>query len=224
MLSPAALQRLRSLHARASAGDPFALASVARIQSEADCGLPSAKIVIGALSRIDQERRAARIQVAARDLYERVERGEPRAILRFHSIRQAAAIGHVGAQDVLNILRNIHVQRRATQITGPGAPRTGTYPMPYQHRVGIEIPGQQGYLPLTPQAVMELLALAHRILAAAVPMTSPGELPMYAPAPNLTKPVTALGDVSQLRRAAWSAVPVTALSNVPQLRTRAYAL
>lgn len=244
-------RKIATLHARAYAGDPAARSLVAHAAERARYGDPKAAAFVRAIGQVDAHKRATRVQIAARDLYAGLQAGSPQAWQRLQNIRRAEVSGHAGAGDVMSILRSIHLQKKALSGTGPGAPRTGTFPMPYQHRVGVDIPGLGNvpipsipgltapaapqalpgqYLVLTPDALATLLAFIQQIIRSAGPMTftprPSDDLPIAVPSPNTARPVTALQTAPQLRSTlyAQTAPYVQASSDLSKLRTTAYHL
>lgn len=182
---------IHDIHSRAWAGDPSAQSLIEQAQMRAQFGDPKARTFIGALERVDAERRVTRVRAAVQDLYRRYERRDPAAVSKVKQVLHASQRGHAGAADVANMLVQIRRQKRALAGQGPGAPRTGAYPMPYRNRVGVAF-GAEEYLPLTPSAIANLLALAQNIIASAsrpqevTAVARPTDLPIAAPAPRLT--------------------------------------
>lgn len=233
-------RKIATLHARAYAGDPAARGLVAHAAERARWGDPKAAAFVRVLNQVDAEKRATRVRIAARDLYDGLQAGNPLAWQRLQNIRRAEVSGHAGAQDVMSILRSIHLQKKALSGTGPGAPRTGSFPMPYQHRVGVDIPGLGSvplpqalpgqFLVLTPDALANLIAFIQQIIRSAGPMTftprPSDDLPVAVPSPNTARPVTALQTAPQLRSTVYAqtAPYVQASSDLSRLRTTAYHL
>lgn len=216
-------QAITTLYNRAAAGDPAARAMVSHAVQRVYQGDRKAQIVIGALKEVHDHRVKTRNAILARDLYNGVRRGNAVAREKLGQIVEGARQGRPSAQKAFQMLQGIHLQSKAASWKGPGSPRTGHYPMPSAHRVGVYIPGvgevpipqnlpsipgmpsipgipgyppptpqpQGNFLPLTPQALVELLGLVTTILRAALPQTPMGERSVAMPqiSPLAPKPV-----------------------------------
>lgn len=205
---------VRHIYNRAVAGDPVARSFVGRALSRARRGDRRAVVVVGALQALDRSRSWTHNRIKAQDLYDAVLRRDISARKTLGQILSGVRGGRPSAVRAYKLLQDVHLQRKASSWTGPGSPRTGHHPMPYHHRVGVYIPGLgevnvpsipgmpsapqpspmpiPGFQALTPQALIELLAFAQRILSAAVPpmrMAPPPttQLPYRAPAPRMVE-------------------------------------
>lgn len=208
-MTPQAYQNITQIYRRAAAGDIYARNFVGHAEQRAAAGDPRARVVIGVMHRLDQERRKIHQGILTRELYERASMRNPLAMQKVLSLRARALSGVPSAVQAFRLLQQEHLKKKATSWSGPGSPRTGYHPMPNVNRVGVYVPGlgempnlpglqggQQApaFLPLTPNAVVELLALASRILASANLQTRelgvrPIDIPLRAPAPRVPSPM-----------------------------------
>lgn len=217
-MDAATFQRITTIYNRAAAGDPAARGFVGRTMQRAQHGDQRACVVIGALQGIAKERSRIQNQIKARDLYAKLLKKDVYAKKTLTSILGGMKQGRPSAVQAFNLLRDVHLQHRASSWTGHGSPRTGHYPMPHHARPGIVFGAETPQL--STAALMDLLAMAQRILAAAVAppimresFAMPAPLPYRAPSPKVvttTKLPTAL--VTQqnpmlqgttMRKSAW---------------------
>lgn len=163
------LRRLQNVYQRLVMGDPALTRKVAEWKRLAKAGHPRAKVVYNSLAVLHWNRKDNLAFAKAEVFYNRLRAHDRQAHVELRQIVTRKNAGDAMARAMFSILKAVHHKRKASLWTkGPGSPRTGYYPMPSQHRAGIEMaPMTSPYLPLTPQAIATLVGRIRSILATA---------------------------------------------------------
>lgn len=163
------LQRLQNVYQRLVMGDPALTRKVAEWRRMAKAGDPRAKVVYNSLAVLHWSRKDNLAFAKAEVFYNRLRAYDRQAHAELRRLVARKDAGDAQARTSFSALKAVHHKRKASLWTkGPGAPRTGYYPLPSKHRVGIEMtPMTTPYLPLTPQAIATLVGRIRDILATA---------------------------------------------------------
>lgn len=195
------LQKLEALLNRAQRGDREAINLIRRARARAATGEERARVAFNTLRVLHWMGREGKEKYARLEaFYGRCLHKDPGSCAQLRGIVQRAKGGDEGALRTFRVLKSIHHKYKASAWSGPGEPKIGGYGMPNIHRAGIDIPGLGNFpipyyptpginphggpppsiLPLTPQAVTNLLAVIQAARMAPAPWQIPG-LPALPP-------------------------------------------
>lgn len=135
------LTLLQTLLGRLKRGDREAVLTVRRLKAGAKAGERAAELSFNTLAALYWERNSPTWK-RAEAFYEKLLKKDPKAWGRAKVIRQRVSNQDEIARKGLAMLKAIHNHRKRS-VWYPGAPQIGYYPMPTQHRPGIDTGGSQ---------------------------------------------------------------------------------